>query len=62
LHSCKIQLFCFQAIPNSLAKTPGVWRALLHSMLGVGRAGLGRSYLRTFRRLPDLVRSQGTFL
>jgi len=25
LHSTKSQLFCFQAIPNSFAKTPGVW-------------------------------------
>jgi hypothetical protein len=42
LHSRKIQLFCFQAIPHSLPKTPGGWGTPTDSLLAsCGTAILG---------------------
>ncbi len=43
LHSSKSQLFCFQAIPHSLPKTPGVW---------VPHSSQNRTQLPTKMRVP----------
>jgi hypothetical protein len=60
----KFNSFVFKQFRTLWQKTRGGGHCFTpcSELLGVGRAGLGRSYQRTFRRLPDLVRTQGTFL
>jgi len=57
LHSRKTQLFCFQAIPHSLQKTPGVWGCCLPRAFRLPPSGRGASR-RGGNRLPRELLSE----
>ena len=58
LHQSKTQLFCFQAIPHSLCKTPGVWvpRTINSKTIRGDPRRVRRVGLLTFPQAPSQTR------